>query len=265
MPAPEAITATVTEGYTGYDASHKKEYQTYKVAAVGSNGEEGLPSVAIKSDTDVVLGYEQNYITLEWTPAGVTEAGSDTPGASLSASGVTKVHLASASALIPANVVTHIGLFSTSPDPNAVVKILLRNGAGNFDIEVSEAFSHPGGGWAYHELAAPYTVPAGPNVRFTGAYTSVPVCQVSGNLHAEVAGNTTGLGQAIPESIGDTTATRVRYASTSSIQVDSYIVYKAQNGIYGYIGTTTDTTFRDTNFSPSFSQGRSLAPARLWG
>jgi len=34
-----------------------------------------------------------------------------------------------------------------------------------------------------------------------------------------------------------------------------YIIYKEVNGIFGFIGTTVDLTFRDTNINPDFSDG----------
>jgi len=34
-----------------------------------------------------------------------------------------------------------------------------------------------------------------------------------------------------------------------------YVVYKEQNGLYGYIGETPSLTFKDTNFAPSFNTG----------
>lgn len=36
---------------------------------------------------------------------------------------------------------------------------------------------------------------------------------------------------------------------------DSYNIYKAQNGVFGYIGFTTDTEFKDSNYLPDLTRG----------
>lgn len=63
--APTGVAAAATQGYTGYGGDKLPQPQTYKVAAVGANGEESLPSAAATSGNNV-LGYEQNYNTITW-------------------------------------------------------------------------------------------------------------------------------------------------------------------------------------------------------
>lgn len=73
VSAPTGVAATRTQGYTGYGADKLPVAHTYVVAAIGSNGEESLPSSEATSAT-VVLGFDQNYVTITWSAvAGATE------------------------------------------------------------------------------------------------------------------------------------------------------------------------------------------------
>lgn len=67
--APTGLTATTTQGYTGYDASHLPVGYDYKVSAISAGGEESLPTAAAHTDADLVFGYEKNFVTLTWTAA----------------------------------------------------------------------------------------------------------------------------------------------------------------------------------------------------
>lgn len=96
-------------------------------------------------------------------------------------------------ALTNGDVITKIGTYSTSAF-TFTVKIVKRNSAGNFDVAVSESFSHPGGGWSDKTLSSPYTITAA-NAYYCGAYVS-GVRDVTGSVaRAYKAGDVTGSGQ----------------------------------------------------------------------
>ena len=61
---------------------------------------------------------------------------------------------------IPAGVmIAKLGLYSVNA-ATVAVKLVARVGSGVYDVLASEAFAHPGGGWADHTLSAPVTLPA---------------------------------------------------------------------------------------------------------
>ena len=73
VSAPTGVAANETVGYTGYGSDKLPVAHTYVVAAIGSNGEESLPSSEASSGA-VVLGYDQNYVTITWSAvSGATE------------------------------------------------------------------------------------------------------------------------------------------------------------------------------------------------
>src|SRR5690606_6690481 len=41
----------------------------------------------------------------------------------------------------------------------------------------------------------------------------------------------------------------------SDVEIEEYIVYKGKNGIFGSIGRTPNTTFKDDNIAPDFTNG----------
>lgn len=99
-------------------------------------------------------------------------------------------------ALTTSDVIRKIGAYSTSAR-TVVVKIGKRNSAGNFDILVSESFSHAGGGWQDFTLSADYTVTAG-NDKYVAAYSATPAWSdnaTSGISRAYKSGNVTGTAQ----------------------------------------------------------------------
>lgn len=75
------------------------------------------------------------------------------------------------------------------------LKIAKRNSAGNYDVVVSQAFNHPGGGWADVALGSPYVVP-GSGTFYGGYYTGAATVdvQTTGNRTYK-AGDITGTGQ----------------------------------------------------------------------
>lgn len=65
--APTGVTATGTQGYTGYGSDKLPETYVYKVSTIGADGDESLPSVQAVADIPLVLGYEQNFVTITWS------------------------------------------------------------------------------------------------------------------------------------------------------------------------------------------------------
>lgn len=76
------------------------------------------------------------------------------------------------------------------------VKIGLRNSAGNYDIVVSESFSHGGSGWEAKTLSTPYAVPASGTYHAGIYYASGNIAASSGAFaRAYKSGDITGSGQ----------------------------------------------------------------------
>lgn len=248
IPVPDDVVATGTQGYTGYDASHKELFMTYQVSAIGSDGRESLPSEEAISDIDLVLGYEQNYVTITWTPPGVEIYGSATPGGAAVAG---KTMLDRTKKLTAGKTVTHVGCWSANAMTGCKAKIMQKTSPGVYTVNVDEAFDHPGGGWYVHALSAPYAVPV--SDRYAAVYMPNATATVVGS-GSNVAGDATGAGVAMTE---DATgyACRVYYQGTASTMIDSYRVYKLENGVAGLIGQTPNTAFKDDNISPNFADG----------
>lgn len=252
VPPPSDVIATTTEGYTGYDSSHLQVAPSYKVSAIGLNGEESLPSAVAVASAPLVLGYEQNFVTVTWTTdASYTRSSSD-PGGNVGEGGRTKIDLTWQ--LDSGRTVTSIGLWKQSAG-SVSMKIAQRTGPGAYTIISSASFAHPGGGWADYTLGVPYLVPAGDF--YVASYSATNEKRNKNINGADVVGNA-GVGAVgMAEGAQNTRAHRATYASIdgSVDEIDFYNVYKAQNGLYGYIGKATETSFKDTNFDPSFTQG----------
>jgi hypothetical protein len=103
---------------------------------------------------------------LKPTTSGTTQSSGTASGTLDFSPGYTMFDMSSA--LTNGDVVSAIGVYLTSAK-SVVVKIGKRNSAGNFDVAVSQAFSHPGGGWANVALSSPYTVP-GSGSYYVGCY-----------------------------------------------------------------------------------------------
>lgn len=75
IATPGGVSATGTNGYTGYGPEVVPKQYNYKVAAISATtGEESLPSAAAQNATPVALGYDPNYITVAWSAvAGASE------------------------------------------------------------------------------------------------------------------------------------------------------------------------------------------------
>lgn len=107
------------------------------------------------------------------------------------AGGFTLVDLGTA--LTAADVIHAIGV-SSSAAQTIVVKIVKRNSAGNFDIVVSEGYSHPGGGFSDHVLASDYTIP-GTGSYYVAAYAAAHDSTAAAGSRAFKSGDITGTGQ----------------------------------------------------------------------
>ena len=253
VPTPLNVTAVTTEGYTGYGGDKLALNYTYKVSMVAKDGQESLPSDPDTTNAPLVLGFSQNFVTISWTSDAGGDFGSGVPTEGGGGSGG-ETRFDMSFALVTGRTITHIGLWNTDAIA-ATVKIAERTGAGNFTINVSENVAHPGGGWHFHELASPYVVPAGNN--YVGVYSAGNVNKWSNKSNrAEKSGNIgTGAQTGFSEGPNKAPALRVTYDGEGDVEIDHYNVYKEQNGLYGLIGTTEETTFKDDNFLPDFANG----------
>lgn len=79
------------------------------------------------------------------------------------------------------------------------VKIVKRNSAGNYDVVVSQAVSHPGSGWANFDLTSPYSVPASGSY-YLGVYVPATTQSFTGSVaRAYIASDATGTSQTLTE------------------------------------------------------------------
>lgn len=252
VPSPTSITAVGTEGYTGYDGDKLQQFYTYKVSAVASDGQESLPTEEGQSSIALVLGYDKNFVTINWTSDAGGSTGTGVPGGK--SRGANNTWFNKQFTLQNDATITHVATWAKAPTNGMAVKIAQRTGAGAFTINVSQNFNHPGGGWHYVQLAAPYGVPAS-GTHYAGHYSPVDQITSRGDA-AGKAGNLTGAQTGFSESTtSDIRAARVTYLGSSDIDIDHYNVYKEKNGLFGLIGTTTDATFKDDNILPDFTKG----------
>jgi hypothetical protein len=253
VPTPTNVSAVVTQGYTGYNSDKLPVQYTYKVSMVDTDGQESLPSDEAITAGTVVLGYEQNFVTINWTSDAGGDFGSGVPTEGGGADVTT--YFDRSFALVTGRTITHVGTWTSSPITGMVAKIATRTGAGNYTINVSQSFNHPGGGWHFVELAAPYVVPAGDN--YVGIYSPNNFSRLTSSKLRSSKGGNQGLGAqtGFSEDTNKMPALRVTYQGVNDIEIDHYNVYKEKNGLFGLIGTTTDTTYKDDNFLPDFSNG----------
>lgn len=256
VPAPTGTTAVGTQGYTGYGSDKNPEKFVYKVSAIGSSGEESLPSNEDESDIALVLGYDKNFVTITWDPVGIVQQGRDVPNGPIGWAGETSFDRSFT--LTNNGTITHVGIWSSSARTatQLYVKIAERVSATDYTVLVNEGVDHPGGGWHYHELASPFVVPA-TGSHHAGMFAN-PAVEETDNIaqgwrisYNAPLGAVTGF----VDAVGSQASIRVRYQAADEDVVDRYLVYKEQNGLFGYIGETPDTTFKDTNFLPSFANG----------
>lgn len=116
--------------------------------------------------------------------------------------------------------VTQVGVYSTSA-VTIDVKIVKRNSAGNYDVVVSQSFSHPGTGWADLTLSSPYVVPASGTYHL-GAYSASNFTTLSA-ARAYKAGNTgVSSSNTFTEDTNDAPGMRYTYVSgVSNVTVAS--------------------------------------------
>lgn len=252
---PEGLTATATEGYTGYGSDKLQQFYTYKVASISAAGEESLPSDAATSDVALVLGFDKNFVTLTWNADGINTLSTQAPIRDAT-DNVTFFPVTMK--LTNNRTVLSVGLYSASALPAASVKIAQRTSANNMTVVVAQTFAHPGGGWHDVTLSSPYVVP-GSGDFYLGAFTdaAIDVKRIPPLSRIQKSGNI-GLGASAgwTEDTGPTWAVRGEYqAIDGAPSVDNFAVYKESNGAYGFIGNTPTATFKDNNILPSFAQG----------
>ena len=73
-------------------------------------------------------------------------------------------------AVLNSQTVHSIGYYSTGAGSNTL-KLVKRNSAGNYDVIVSQAVSHGGGGWQDFVLTSDYVVP-GTGDYYIGLFTN---------------------------------------------------------------------------------------------
>lgn len=125
------------------------------------------------------------------------------------------------SAALPNNAkVVTIGIYAATANASYVAKILKRNSAGNYDIVVSQAVSHPGGGWADFTLTTPHAIPASGEY-YIGVYFPVAtvIDKTASRLRSYAVGNVTGAGQTLIED--NAVCVPTRYSAINNLTVAS--------------------------------------------
>lgn len=113
--------------------------------------------------------------------------------------------------------VAKIGIYQTAAK-TVTLKIAQKNSPGNYDIVISQSFSHPGGGWADLTLASAYVVPASGSY-YVGAWSSGASDTVAGAVVGAyvLATDVTGSGQVFTEHpSGGTWALRYTIGSSAA-------------------------------------------------
>jgi hypothetical protein len=120
-----------------------------------------------------------------------------------------------------------IGAYSSSAQ-TVTVKILKYNSPGNYDVVVSESFSHGGAGWQDFTLSSSYSVP-GSGSYYAGVYAAGTVGINSGSVaRSYVASNVTGTGQSLTEDTGNPSVVRVSYGFDALTVASSSIAVPAE-------------------------------------
>jgi hypothetical protein len=114
--------------------------------------------------------------------------------------------------------VVSIGAYTTAAR-TLTMKLFLRNSAGNYDVVVSQSFSHPGGGWADLTLSSPFAVP-GTGTYYAGFFapSGASIDSSAGAIARSFkSGDITGTGQTgfTEDATGTTLASRVTYAPSN--------------------------------------------------
>lgn len=261
-PAPTGLTATKTEGFTGYGGDKRPKTYTYKVAAIGPDGEESLPSLEALSSGTLVLGYEKNFVRLEWIGA-ATISQSVPPGGYVDYSSP-NTHIALDNKLPNNHTIESVGLYTNIVGyPSASLKVVKDNGNNTFDVvAVTNTQAVSTGGWTMIDLTAPFDIP--PTGDYYVAVNWAPFANqgyanaLNGPRRVITGNPGIGVSYAAPSSSGYYIPTRAfsyPVGSTAREIASEYAIYKEENGLFGYIGSTKDTTFDDTNFKPDFTRG----------
>lgn len=114
------------------------------------------------------------------------------------------------SALDNGGTVVSVGMYA-GVSCTLTMKIILRTSSTTADVVVSQAFSHPGGGWADLTLSSPYLIP-GSGTYYVGAnFSTDPSIKYNATNNRAISANITGNGQAIVESSGAVMSFRATY------------------------------------------------------
>jgi hypothetical protein len=126
---------------------------------------------------------------------GLTSTTAGTPSSSVGFNGT----FFDRSIQIPNNsIVWRVGAHCTAAT-TITFKIGERTGAGNYTINVSEAFSHGGTGMEYFDLTTPYRVPS-TGTHYPGYFLNASSAFIASVLRAFKTGNLTGVQTGFTES-----------------------------------------------------------------
>ena len=256
---PVDVNAIATNGFT--DVGDDKEWREYdyRVSSVNAYGEEGLPSDTARSNA-LVFGYSKNYVTISWKAPDNGVVGMDAPSNTLIRAADTRVNM---SYRLAAGLrIVKLGAYSQGALTSPRYYIFKRVGVtSQFECIASYTAPHAGGGWKDTNIT-PFIVPDDGDEYYVGFWAAS-----SGNIrsrpwsrHAWVVG-TVNAGSittmTMDAGTGSDIPTRAHHAvdSVEGQEIIEYIVYKGKNGVFGSIGRTPNTTFKDDNIAPDMTQG----------
>lgn len=256
---PVDVKAVATNGFTDVgDDKEWREYE-YRVSSVNASGEEGLPSDIVRSNA-LVFGYSKNYVTISWKTSDSGIVGMDAPSNTLIRAADTRVNM---SYRLAAGLrIVKLGAYSQGALTSPRYYIFKRVGVtSQFECIVSYTAPHVGGGWKDTNIT-PFIVPDDGAEYYVGFWAAS-----SGNIrsrpwsrHAWVVG-TVNAGSittmTMDNGTGSDIPTRAHHAvdSGEGQEIIEYIVYKGKNGVFGSIGRTPNTSFKDDNIAPDMTQG----------
>lgn len=168
---------------------------------------------ASSSNVDASNAAASGYVAPSSTTT-VTTSGGNPPASAAASLGTTGILLVNETTALPNSAtIVSIGLYSDVAT-SVTMKIVKRNSSTSVDVVVSQAFSHPGGGWADLTITSPYTVPATGTYYVGAYYTSDPAAKYnSSTTRLSASSNLTGTGQTVAESTGSVHSYRASQAT----------------------------------------------------
>lgn len=191
-----------------------------------------LFATGFKAATDtlrgIVAGSSSNYDTTNAAASGyvlptssagtVTTSGGNPPAQAASAGfvGAGPTYFNETAALPNSVTIQSIGMFADAAC-TLTMKIVKKNSSTSVDVVVSQAFSHPGGGWADCTLSSPYVVP-GSGSYYVGAFfgSDPSIKYNSGQTFLKATTNITGSGQTVTEQSGNVMSFRATQVGTTN-------------------------------------------------